>query len=168
MQAIPGHAAINRGPLPKRVSRLSRRWRLHHRAATATGAIGTDRHHSAGTSAAATGGVLLPSNHPSLRGRGQVLWHASLPAEKWRHVHGQGEPLRRRRILHRIRETRSGELYDSRVKHRQRGEGIYAQTIERLFDTTARKVGMRMSLMDEAAPTPFRRPTRPSAQLSLF
>jgi DNA repair photolyase len=77
-------------------------------------------------------------------------------------------PLRAERVLHRIRETRSGELYDSRFKHRQRGEGIYAQTIERLFDTTARKVGMRMSLMDEAAPTTFRRPTRPSAQLSLF
>ncbi|HYH95339.1 PA0069 family radical SAM protein [Hyalangium sp.] len=77
-------------------------------------------------------------------------------------------PLRAERVLHRIRETRGGELSDPRFKHRMRGEGLYAETIERLFDTTARKVGMRMSTMTEAAPTPFRRPTRPSAQLSLF
>jgi DNA repair photolyase len=77
-------------------------------------------------------------------------------------------PLRAERVLHRIRETRGGELSDSRFKHRMRGEGIYAQTIERLFDTAARKVGMRMSMVTESAPSPFRRPTRPSAQLSLF
>ena len=79
-------------------------------------------------------------------------------------------PLRAERVLHRIRETRGGELSDPRFKHRMRGEGLYAQTIERLFDTAARKAGMepRMSMMTEAAPTSFRRPTRPSAQLSLF
>lgn len=77
-------------------------------------------------------------------------------------------PLRAERVLHRIRETRGGELSDARFKHRMRGEGLYAQTIERLFDMAARKVGMRMSMMTEAAPSPFRRPTRPSAQLSLF
>lgn len=77
-------------------------------------------------------------------------------------------PLRAERVLHRIRETRGGELSDSRFKHRMRGEGLYAQTIERLFDIAARKVGMRMSMMTEATPSPFRRPTRPSAQLSLF
>ena len=72
------------------------------------------------------------------------------------------------RVLHRIRETRGGELSDARFKSRMRGEGLYAQTIERLFDTTARKVGMRMSTVAEGAPTTFRRPERPSAQLSLF
>ncbi len=77
-------------------------------------------------------------------------------------------PLRAERVLHRIRETRSGELYDSRFKHRMKGEGLYAETIKRLFDTAARKVGIQTSMMTEAAPTPFRRPARPSAQLSLF
>jgi DNA repair photolyase len=77
-------------------------------------------------------------------------------------------PLRAERVLHRIRETRGGELSDSRFKSRMRGEGLYAQTIERLFDTAARKVGMRMSSVTEGAPTTFRRPERPSAQLSLF
>lgn len=77
-------------------------------------------------------------------------------------------PLRAERVLHRIRETRSGELSDPRFQHRMRGEGIYAQTIERLFDTAARKSGLRMSSMTETAPTTFQRPARPSAQLSLF
>jgi DNA repair photolyase len=77
-------------------------------------------------------------------------------------------PLRAERVLHRIRETRGGALSDSRFKHRMRGEGLYADTIARLFDTAARKVGMRMSSVSEAAPTTFQRPTRPSAQLSLF
>ncbi|WP_224246330.1 PA0069 family radical SAM protein [Hyalangium gracile] len=77
-------------------------------------------------------------------------------------------PLRAERVLHRIRETRGGVLSDSRFNHRMRGEGLYAETIERLFDTTARKVGMRMAFMTESAPTTFQRPARPSAQLSLF
>jgi DNA repair photolyase len=77
-------------------------------------------------------------------------------------------PLRAERVLHRIRETRGGQLYDSRFNSRMSGEGLYAQTIERLFDTAARKVGIRMTSVSEGAPTTFRRPERPSAQLSLF
>lgn len=80
-------------------------------------------------------------------------------------------PLRADRVLHRIRETRGGELNDSRFKHRMRGEGLYAQTIHRLFETTARRVGMRASYIAEEAPETFRRPPRkppPSPQLSLF
>jgi DNA repair photolyase len=77
-------------------------------------------------------------------------------------------PLRAERVLHRIRETRGGALSDSRFESRMSGEGLYADTIARLFETAARKVGMRMSSVSEAAPTTFRRPTRPSAQLGLF
>ncbi|NOK12942.1 PA0069 family radical SAM protein [Corallococcus exercitus] len=79
-------------------------------------------------------------------------------------------PLRADRVLHRIRETRGGELTDGRFKHRMRGEGLYAQTIHQLFATAARKVGMRASSVTEAAPDTFRRPARPSnsPQLSLF
>ncbi|NTX01369.1 PA0069 family radical SAM protein [Myxococcus sp. CA051A] len=80
-------------------------------------------------------------------------------------------PLRAERVLHRIREIRGGELNDSRFKHRMRGEGLYAETIHRLFDTTARKVGLRTSYITEDAPDTFRRPPRkppPSPQLSLF
>ncbi|SET58151.1 PA0069 family radical SAM protein [Stigmatella erecta] len=77
-------------------------------------------------------------------------------------------PLRAERVLHRIRETRGGALSDARFKHRMQGEGLYAETISRLFHTAARKVGMRMSSVTEDAPTPFKRPLRPTAQLSLF
>jgi DNA repair photolyase len=80
-------------------------------------------------------------------------------------------PLRAERVLHRIRETRGGELSDQRFNHRMRGEGLYAETIARLFETAARKVGLQkseLSEMTEAAPTTFQRPARPSAQLSLF
>lgn len=77
-------------------------------------------------------------------------------------------PLRAERVLHRIRETRGGELSDPRFQSRMRGEGLYAETISRLFHTTARKVGIRMSTGMEAAPSTFQRPARPSAQLSLF
>ncbi|MCP3165645.1 PA0069 family radical SAM protein [Myxococcus qinghaiensis] len=80
-------------------------------------------------------------------------------------------PLRAERVLHRIREIRGGELNDSRFKHRMRGEGLYAETIHRLFETTARKVGLRTSFITEDAPDTFRRPPRkppPSPQLSLF
>ncbi|ATB49186.1 PA0069 family radical SAM protein [Corallococcus macrosporus] len=80
-------------------------------------------------------------------------------------------PLRAERVLHRIRETRGGELNDSRFKHRMRGDGLYAETIHRLFQTAARKVGLRGSYITEDAPDTFRRPEReppPTPQLSLF
>jgi DNA repair photolyase len=84
-------------------------------------------------------------------------------------------PLRAERVLHRIRETRGGELSDARFQHRMRGEGLYAQTLKQLFKTAARKAGFpsasaEMEIEDDA-PTTFRRPERPpppSPQLSLF
>jgi DNA repair photolyase len=52
-------------------------------------------------------------------------------------------PLAVDRILHRIRETRGGTLYDSRFGVRGRGEGPYAVAIRALFETTARRLGLR-------------------------
>jgi DNA repair photolyase len=84
-------------------------------------------------------------------------------------------PLAADKILHRIRETRGGDkLYDARFGTRGRGEGVYAQTLQMMFDTTVRRLGLDArardgSLYAEAdAPTTFRRPTRPTNQLSLF
>jgi len=45
------------------------------------------------------------------------------------------------RVLHRIRETRKGKLYDARFGQRGRGEGIYAEAIAQLFRTTALRLG---------------------------
>jgi DNA repair photolyase len=50
-------------------------------------------------------------------------------------------PLSADRVLHRIRETRGGELYDPRFGARGRGEGAYALAIRTLFETSARRLG---------------------------
>ena len=52
-------------------------------------------------------------------------------------------PLTAERVLHRIRETRGGQLYDSRFGVRGRGEGTYALAIRTLFQTTAARLGFR-------------------------
>lgn len=75
-------------------------------------------------------------------------------------------PLRADRVLHRIRETRGGKLYDSRFGMRGRGEGLYAQTIQSLFETTARRLGLNSGFFDDP-PSTFRRPCD-DRQLTLF
>ncbi len=84
-------------------------------------------------------------------------------------------PLAADKILHRIRETRGGDkLYDARFGTRGRGEGAYAEMIQQLFATTVARLGLNQrnregSMYTEAAaPTTFCRPTKPTAQLSLF
>ncbi len=75
-------------------------------------------------------------------------------------------PTRAERVLHRIRETRGGNLYDSRFGVRGRGEGLYAEAIRSLFETTARKLGLQTGHGRQQ--TTFKRPTQPSAQIDLF
>jgi DNA repair photolyase len=84
-------------------------------------------------------------------------------------------PLAADKILHRIRETRGGDkLYDARFGVRGRGEGVYAQMIQTMFDATVRRLGLDHRNRDGAmyteaeAPTTFRRPAKPTSQLSLF
>ncbi|HZA52313.1 MAG TPA: radical SAM protein, partial [Myxococcaceae bacterium] len=77
-------------------------------------------------------------------------------------------PLRAERVLHRIRETRGGKLYDSRWNVRGRGEGLYADTLEALFDATARKLGLDGAGWEKEPSSTFRRPIRPDPQLTLF
>ncbi|HMF44725.1 MAG TPA: PA0069 family radical SAM protein [Polyangia bacterium] len=62
-------------------------------------------------------------------------------------------PLTAERVLHRIRETRGGQLYDPRFGKRGRGEGTYAETIRSLFETTAARLGFErgMEMGDSAA-----------------
>jgi DNA repair photolyase len=79
-------------------------------------------------------------------------------------------PLRADRVLHRVRQTRSGKLYDSRFGVRGRGVGEYADAVGDLFTVTARRLGFLERSCDLPAglPTTFRRPERPGAQLSLL
>lgn len=50
-------------------------------------------------------------------------------------------PLSADRVLHRVRETRGGRLYDSRFGVRGRGQGTYAQAIQDLFESAAARQG---------------------------
>jgi len=72
-------------------------------------------------------------------------------------------PLRAEKVLRRLREAHGGKLYDSRFGMRQRGGGVYAQTIDALFTKTATRLGL-VHEMDEPEPEPervtFRRPDR--------
>lgn len=77
-------------------------------------------------------------------------------------------PLTADKVLHRIRETRGGGLYDPRFGVRGRGEGPYAQMLGTLFETTCRKLGLARRPVEAAVPDTFRRPSRPQPQLSLF
>jgi DNA repair photolyase len=74
-------------------------------------------------------------------------------------------PDRADRVLHRVRETRGGALYDARFGWRQRGDGAYAEAISALFAAAARRAGLSSRHTPESAPTTFR---RPRAQLDLF
>jgi DNA repair photolyase len=51
-------------------------------------------------------------------------------------------PLQAERVLHRIRETRGGKLYDPRFGVRGRGEGALSTSIQTLFLATARRLGL--------------------------
>ena len=80
-------------------------------------------------------------------------------------------PLRADKILHRLRETRDGELYDPRFGKRQTGEGIYAETIAQVFQTAAKKHGLwdrRAHDGSHEETTTFRRPVKKGPQLTLF
>ncbi len=78
-------------------------------------------------------------------------------------------PLAADKIMHRIRETRGGEkLYDPRFHKRGRGEGVYAQTIGAMFDTTVKRLGFHDRNQDrDDMPSRFQRPPK-GGQLSLF
>jgi DNA repair photolyase len=75
-------------------------------------------------------------------------------------------PDRRERILGRIRQCREGRLSDATFGRRMRGEGVYAEQIDALFRTAARRAGLDRPLppLSTAA---FRRPPRPGEQLNL-
>ena len=75
-------------------------------------------------------------------------------------------PLRAEKILHRVRETRGGKLYDARFGVRGRGEGAYADAIAAVFEGCARRLGFTEESWER--PSTFRRPPRLEPQLALF
>jgi len=74
-------------------------------------------------------------------------------------------PLKQEKILNRIRSLRNGKLYDSEFGSRMRGEGIFADQIDSLFDVACKKAGIHHHTPNLSASS-FRRPG--ANQLSLF
>jgi len=82
--------------------------------------------------------------------------------EKWLETHF---PDRKEKVLNRLRSMRDGKLYDSKWGQRMRGNGIFADQIDQLFDVARRKVGIA-ERGGELSTAAFRRPG--GAQLQLF
>ena len=70
-------------------------------------------------------------------------------------------------MLNRIRSLRGGRLNDPRFGSRMRGDGIFAEQMRALFETSCRKLGYPEE-GPELSTASFRRPPVPGAQLGLF
>jgi DNA repair photolyase len=117
----------------------------------------TDHEIPAVLDAAAKAGA-KSAGHVTLR-----LPHSVAPLfEKWLETHF---PDRKEKVLNRLRAMRGGKLYDSKFGQRMRGDGIFAEQIDQLFDVARRKVGIA-ERGGELSAAAFRRPG--GAQLQLF
>jgi DNA repair photolyase len=81
--------------------------------------------------------------------------------EEWLTLHA---PLQKDKILGRVREIRGGRLNDPNFGSRLRGQGEYAQHLDKLFEVTCRKEGLNASRPQLHAEA-FR---RPGSQMDLF
>jgi DNA repair photolyase len=91
----------------------------------------------------------------------RLPWAVAPIFEKWLDEHF---PDRKEKVLNRIRDLRGGKLYDSRWGVRGRGEGIFAEQIQAIFDVTCRKLGLNERSLDLSTAA-FR---RRGQQASLF
>ena len=86
--------------------------------------------------------ILEASARAGARHAGYVLLRLPLELrqmfEEWLHTHF---PDRARHVLSLIRQTRSGDLNDSRFHHRFSGQGVYADLLMRRFARAARQFG---------------------------
>src|SRR5688572_5081905 len=69
----------------------------------------------------------------------RLPWAVAPLFEKWLE---ENFPDRKDKVLNRVRDLRGGKLYDAQWGIRGRGEGIFAEQIEALFDVTCRKLGL--------------------------
>jgi DNA repair photolyase len=105
---------------------------------------------AAGAGATSAGFVLL-----------RLPWAVAPLFERWLDEHF---PDRKQKVLNRVRFLRGGKLYDARWGVRGRGEGIFAEQLDAIFDVTCRKLGLN-EIRRELSAAAFR---RPAAQASLF
>jgi len=92
----------------------------------------------------------------------RLPWAVAPLFENWvtRHF-----PDRKEKVLNRIREMRGGKLNDPNFGSRMRGQGIFAEQIEKMFDVACRRAGLPKRKI-ELSSAAFRVPS--GAQLTLF
>jgi DNA repair photolyase len=109
--------------------------------------------------------ILKAARDAGARSAGFVIlrlpWAVAPLFERWLEEHF---PDRKDKVLNRIRDLRGGKMYDSRWGKRGRGEGIFAEQIDAMFDVTCRKLGLNEDLR-ELSTGAFH---RPSPQATLF
>jgi len=79
---------------------------------------------------------------------------------EWLEAHA---PLRKERVLNRVRDVRGGKLNDTRFGSRMRGEGPIAEAIHQMFRLQVRTLGF--GKFAELSTAAFRRPAGPQASL---
>jgi len=82
--------------------------------------------------------------------------------EQWLETHF---PLKKDKVLDRIRAVRHGKLNESQFGDRMRGHGIFSEQIDQLFGVACRKAGLSERFFDLSTAS-FRRPG--GTQLGLF
>jgi len=82
--------------------------------------------------------------------------------EQWLEEH---YPMRKEKILNRIKEMRDGKMNDSNFGSRMKGKGVHSEQMRKIFDVTCRKLGLNKEELNLST-TSFRRPARD--QLNLF
>jgi DNA repair photolyase len=69
----------------------------------------------------------------------RLPWAVAPLFERWLE---ENFPDRKDKVLNRIRDLRGGKLYDPQWGLRGRGQGIFAEQIEAIFNVTTRKLGL--------------------------
>jgi DNA repair photolyase len=87
--------------------------------------------------------ILAAAKKAGARWAGRVVlrlpWAVAPLFERWLEEHF---PDRKEKVLNRVRHLRGGKLYDAQWGIRGRGQGIFADQIEQMFDVTCRKLGL--------------------------
>ena len=91
----------------------------------------------------------------------RLPWAVAPLFEKWLEEHF---PDRKEKVLNRVRDLRGGKLYNAEWGKRGRGEGIFAEQIQAIFDVSCRRLGLNEDPY-ELSTAAFR---RRGAQASLF
>ena len=67
----------------------------------------------------------------------RLPWNVAPLFEQWLEEH---YPDRKEKVLNRLRDLRDGKLYRAEFGKRMRGEGIFAEQVEAIFDITCRRL----------------------------